>query len=1500
MVVQAGGDVNLRTGARVRTRYRFQVERIAPVRLEGREEELAELAAFCLDPATAGGYRWWQAGPWAGKSALLSWFVLHPPPCVRVVSFFVTARLAGQSDRTAFVDNVLEQLLTILGEDLPPFLTPATREPHLLGLLDEAAHASHARGESLLLVVDGLDEDRGVTTGPDAHSIAGLLPLRLPAGMRVIVAGRPDPPIPGDVHPSHLLRDPGTVRVLDVSARARVLRDEMENELLRLLDGAGPDRDVLGLLTAAGGGLTAVDLAALTDQEPWQVRRRLRTVAGRSFARRPGSPSSAPVPEVYVLGHEQLQVTAVDMLGPGRLHSYRGRLHAWAQDYRDRGWPSDTPQYLLRGYPTMLLGTDDLERVMALGVDPRRHRRLHAVTGSDNTAVSQIAAAIDAHLARGPVDLAAVGRLAAHRDRLADLNTRIPVLVPALWARLGHDQRALALAQSISTSGMRGRALQILALALAEEGRYGQAVEVARSVAEPDRRAEALLSLAGVQAATGADRPVDLIEEALTISRTVLDGDRRNSALILVAMAFTDAGDHDRALDVLDEATRFVNVAVDGRGWALEAVAVALAEIGHYAQAREVLDAVPDADQRDWGLGAVVDVMANANRVTEAVEAARSIVGATSRIAGLTAVAKVLVATGRHRDAVALMHAESGAVERSRLARSIVEVLLAEGLVDDAVELVWSVPAVNERIEAAVSVAQALTGQPVRRDEVVDQAAHLALGVVDSARRLVAITTVAASCARVGRIEQAVGLARSVDDPVLRSRVERSIATAAAEAGFVDQAVRLARSARGSDHAVAALTAVADILIRSTTPTTAHELLEQARETALGILDEERGREAIALVTRSFVLAGRRAEAIALIRMERSADRRDILSASVALLAARAGHHDDALEVADMIDDQGVRDDGYSSIAMVLQQAGHHRRATDVIGRIVETGARDRALSALVRDLVETTSEHASSIAVVRSITDPDLRSRNLAVVAEALIGSGNRTPAELLLDEAVDVARSVVDLAKQSQALAQVGRELDLARHPGSTAVLDRAIGVARSIDDDEQRDDALAAVVHTLVGATDDDVTKRLLDMGESVTRLIGASYLEYEALLQIAERWAEVGEQGRAAATARLIASRWSEDDVFVESLVHVGQLDEAESVARDIVSRAQRDRALTSVVRGFGNAGQHTEALAAAQSIGNVTRRDHALVSTVRALVATGAHDKALSVANAVIAPGAQAGALVSVARSMIAAGHANRGSDLLDQAAAVARSVSATDPDAGEDALLSVFAAMAEAGRTDDANATLNLITQRHRRCEAFLAAANAAIAADDPAHADAFLARADDAARSVTDAPRRDSALWSVAVASTKAGRHTRAAAATRAISDPMRRCRNTVALWLARSETEDRPSEDLIEEALEIARSAGDVDHRNQMVKVVVRSLVASGRFGAAIKAIEHLTDGTQGWELSFVAAAKAATGDLDGAVPLVAAALQRTHWLATARSMRLLSADVLLAVLEAATGTT
>jgi hypothetical protein len=127
-------QVNFFAGAvRARLRpdaYLEQVRRIAPPWLLGRDRELAELARFCLG-TDAAPYVWWQAGPWAGKSALLSTLVLHPPSGVRIVSFFITARLAAQDTREAFTQVLLEQLAALLGQSLPAVLPESICDAYL-------------------------------------------------------------------------------------------------------------------------------------------------------------------------------------------------------------------------------------------------------------------------------------------------------------------------------------------------------------------------------------------------------------------------------------------------------------------------------------------------------------------------------------------------------------------------------------------------------------------------------------------------------------------------------------------------------------------------------------------------------------------------------------------------------------------------------------------------------------------------------------------------------------------------------------------------------------------------------------------------------------------------------------------------------------------------------------------------------------------------------------------------------------------------------------------------------------------------------------------------------------------------------------------------------------------------------------------------------------------------------------------------------------------------
>src|SRR5713226_1328457 len=164
----AGDGSNVNTGVQVivqkaasppaRSAYRHLVEQVFPGELVDREAELRELAEYCAK-ADAASYLWLQGPAWAGKSALMASFMLAPPAGVRVVSFFVTARWAGQSDRAAFLEAVLMQLAEVAGQPLPDVLTESNRQGWFGQFLEAAAATCERDGTRLVLAIDGLDED---------------------------------------------------------------------------------------------------------------------------------------------------------------------------------------------------------------------------------------------------------------------------------------------------------------------------------------------------------------------------------------------------------------------------------------------------------------------------------------------------------------------------------------------------------------------------------------------------------------------------------------------------------------------------------------------------------------------------------------------------------------------------------------------------------------------------------------------------------------------------------------------------------------------------------------------------------------------------------------------------------------------------------------------------------------------------------------------------------------------------------------------------------------------------------------------------------------------------------------------------------------------------------------------------------------------------------------------------------------------------------------------
>ncbi|QFQ97625.1 serine protease [Streptomyces phaeolivaceus] len=503
--------------------YRAQLSDIAPEALADRRSELRDLVEFCGGPTP---YRWLQGPPWTGKTALAAWFALHPPRGVVPVWFFITARYAGQSDGAAYTGALIEQLAAIAGREPIRHSSPSAREGERRLLLREAAERVAQDGGTLLLVVDGLDEDQSREPGGSGTSIAALLPERLPPNVRVLVTSRPSPGIPSDVKGGHPLRDCPIVRI-SASAAARHTEHEAKYDLQRALGGDPLERDVVGLLTAARGTLSVEDLRELTGETGFILRHRLGSVFGRILRVRGGGGDSAGTDMTmymtsrgYLFAHETLLRAAEHELGPD-LDAYRERVHAWAEAYERRGWPEDTPPYLLQPYGRLVTLLRDARHATALATDPRRRERLRAATGSDAACLAEIEAARETVRRVTPDDLGASAVLAVVADIVARRNESLHPDIPAVHARLG---------------------------------RVRQAIGLARSVYLPMDRVRALTGVAGVLAESGDQRAVELAEEAVRLAEEAPHRWMRDVAVSTVAargmlaVALARAGRRDEAV----------------------------------------------------------------------------------------------------------------------------------------------------------------------------------------------------------------------------------------------------------------------------------------------------------------------------------------------------------------------------------------------------------------------------------------------------------------------------------------------------------------------------------------------------------------------------------------------------------------------------------------------------------------------------------------------------------------------------------------------------------------------------------------------------------------------------------------------------------------------------------------------------------------------------------------------------------------------------------------
>ncbi|GGZ39342.1 hypothetical protein GCM10010387_36850 [Streptomyces inusitatus] len=1047
------GPVHLAARTAAVSGYLLQVqEAIAAADFRGRAEELAELAGFCTesdDPERAAYWRW-LAPAWAGKSALMAQFVLHPPAGIDIVAFFITSRQARQNDAAAFCEIVQRQLYALLHEE-EPLVTPATRDEQLRLALSRTARRSAERGRRLVLVVDGLDEDRGVTPGPDCHSIAALLPRVPPYGMRIVVAGRPHPPVPGDVPSDHPLRTTRVNHWLEPSPHAQVARWDAEQDLVRLLDEPGPGRDLVGLTVAAGGGLSAADLAHLTGSSSRRVERELHAVTGRSFRHHTGH-GDADRPRVYLLAHEEIRRSAEGLITSAELTDYRTRIHHWATAYRTAGWPADTPEYLLRGYIQQLRELRDTARLTALARDPARHERLWRVTGTDYEALSEISAAFELLLAdeNGDPDISQALGLAWARDQLYDRTKSLPHELIGLWARLGHIDRAVNLARSRRDEYDRVSALAAVARVLVATGQPERAAELADVAETIDHRDLFLQSMAEGLTEAGEH------SEAVRTARQIVAEPQKARTLVGIVESLAAAGAADDAAIHADEACEALAAesGLSTQGGMFGALAAALSLVGKDEKAGELAERAAA-----FAAGCPLEYQAqHLALAARRMARAPGLVGLSARYAAhsatladalddpegvswlLSEVAGALTATGQHDRAMRLIDrlrtdsvsweeavcacaiatAEAGDWEKAlRLAEPI------EGLVD------------KTRVLNAVGAALAKSGDPVRAEEQARRSLDFIGEVLDPRWRVKLQADMADFLYRAGYPDQAHAVATlAMDDAwengvsLRRTSTLAELAGTASGLGHTAAAHRLVHGAqdvaRSSPYAYGRLidfTRVATALYRTGRHDEGEELLSRLAVTARQELDRFTVASALEHIAGVFGTAGHpeRAGELAreILELARTADspfRRseDSLAAAGAFLSAK--DVGSAMELCASLTEDDLAE-FLSSVVQTLVETGDLGRAVRIADEIDVRSERERSRGYIAAGEAAR-GDLARALVLLNEISHPFIRATAMSATVEGMVTAG-------ALDEARALCETIDVPEQRFTALGAVARSL-------------------------------------------------------------------------------------------------------------------------------------------------------------------------------------------------------------------------------------------------------------------------------------------------------------------------------------------------------------------------------------------------------------------------------------------------------------------------------------------
>ncbi|MFC5718609.1 hypothetical protein ACFP1Z_00230 [Streptomyces gamaensis] len=1214
----------IRAGRRIpRSSYTREIAHWAAAEdFVGREQELADMTDFVLagdgDEVPPAYWRW-VAPAWSGKTSLMAHFVLDHLPAmgarVDVLAFFIARRHAGQSDRTAFLAAMQRQLREYLHD--PDVDCGALGPFH--EALERAGRQARDAERRIVLVVDGLDEDSGMATAVEGNSIAALLPHGPMPGVRIIVTCRPHPPVPADVPYGHPLRDPGISRSLAASEAAQAARLEAERDLVELIRRGGIAQELTGLIAAASGGLTAVDLAALMETacSVREVELVLEGSLGRSFQRLEAEWSRGEHGPawLYSFAHGELLVTAGNLLAH-EMEGYRDRLHDWVLDYWQRRWPDDTPEWILVGCPQVLWQQGDAVLLSTLAADRERHEQLWRKTGSDAGALAEIEKAFELQRQLPDPDVPACLRLARRREALERNLENTPTDLIITWARLGQVRRAvnfirerregwrdwllasvyrvarrwpdaeelvIIAARSLSDPVERALALAMLAEELAQAGRHELAADLARDAVDLAQRPDT--GRGGETARSVAVRVFLRIgrdDQALVCARNIATPVRRGLALVRVAASLARAGQRVKAAELVEEAAGLAVTAAaqphpalhDGyraredATLVLDEAAQVLAEIGRIGQASALAAAEPREDENRI-LASIATVLAKASRHEEVAALTCSMTDPYWRCKALTRAAEqCLAADGIGRaaeyaaEAAIVIDDIADSVKKHWALPGVASLLIKIGQHEQAVALAHTATVPNREAEALADVAKLLAEHKQRElaAQVRGAAVLAARAIDDQTPKDNALAHAAESVARAGECVQASAIANEIADSFKRASTLVEVAAALADAGEYDPAAALARSITDSRKRAEALVRVARVMAETGLLEEAEALAHEVAVTVRTMADQHDKDQLLAEVALAVADVGRHGQAARLTRAITAPYTRGETLAKVSSALARAGNHQLATSLAQEIAEKRTRAESLACVVSALAASGQHKQAAALARSITDGYVRSTATAKVASALAQA-GDHEAAVALARTIECGDSRAEALAKLARLLIQRGQPEEAWSLAQELAASARAFFASNQPFFSLTDIALAYDESGHCSEAAVLlGEAVDIfsCRSRGGFEQ--DYAQAHLARMLAKT------RQTERASSLADTIGRAGLRARALTDVAAVMVEMGSLSHAAtllAAAEDAARKlpdaqqmgWTLFDM-AENLIRVGWYEKAAELTRIIPRTGQR--------------------------------------------------------------------------------------------------------------------------------------------------------------------------------------------------------------------------------------------------------------------------------------------------------------------------------------------------------